>query len=114
MADTESLGFGVDDIEIIISRMGMRWSCKIAGCLLPKEMHHAQKLLQDYYKTHRRKIAQAYNQSKSRERKKEADRIEKQRDAKAKNNEDMTDSPSQIQPMAQVLENQGANDGRAE
>ena len=59
-----ALHASVNDIGIEITRNGGKWDCKISGCLLPKDVHYAQKFLSDVYRGQRKKIAQNFRQSK--------------------------------------------------
>lgn len=81
----------VNDLELVMIRTKGVWNVKITGIPLPKDIHHAQKLLADVYRAQRRKIADNYNASKQKfkeliQQGKEAERVIKTLEKKGGSN----------------------------
>lgn len=59
-----ALSARVNDFKITVSRTKGVWDCEFVGFPLPKDIHNAQRRINDTYRGQRRKIAANFRQSK--------------------------------------------------
>ena len=79
--------FDVNDIEIVVRRIGSNWSCRFTGCVRPKDLNMVQKTITRYHRAHRKIIAGDFNQSKLKFKQREAEIKTAERELKQKQGE---------------------------